>query len=411
MTFQGLAFLLMPAEPGRTGAVVETDERWTLPEPPGSGTDVMLWGRGPLSSGMSLADAARFALRRERALRSIRRRPVVVPSSGEVGLHRLPPPTLAGGAGRNRIRTAILSGALVELWSVNQVRRVIDEVAEAAGGSSPVTRFAAGSGGSAVIRTHPGIRGVAIVRAARSGDPVDPRWAGEALATLERNKLRGVPRLLGQGEVAGASWTSESVLAGRRPARLLTGVAHEVAEACAAFPRSERPADAHDQDLHVVADTFPRWSSILADLANEVNEVARAVPSAMRHGDMWTGNLLVRGRHLAGIVDWDAWHPSALPGTDLLHLVAMDQGLRAGRGLGETWLRSPWTTDVFRAATADYWAATRIAPNERLLSAVGIAWWAGQVAASVRRLPLLAEDDRWAHSNVDQVLEGIGGRG
>jgi hypothetical protein len=52
----------------------------------------------------------------------------------------------------------------------------------------------------------------------------------------------------------------------------------------------------------------------------------------------------------------------------------------------------------------------RLVPNERFLHALGIAWWAAYVAASIRRLPHLGEDARWVDANVDRVLEALGGR-
>lgn len=407
MSFRGVASLLLPADPGRTGSIVETDQEWSLPPPPDRGTDVVLWGRGPLPSGTPRLQAARSAFARERALRSLRR----LPSSRFAGLHRLAPPALGGGAGKNRLRAVLLGGAIAELWTGEQVRRVIDAVADAAVGSARVARFMTGSGGSVLVRMRGVTGGEAVVRAARAGDPADPRRAALALAALGPLGLGQVPRLLGQGEVAGASWTTESVLPGRRPTQVPAAVARDVAELCCALPRSESPAVAHGQDLQAIADRFPRWTTVLSHLADEVDDVARAVPSVARHGDLWAGNLLVRRRRLTGIVDWDAWHPSALPGTDLFHLLAMDQGLRARRGLGQTWLMRPWIGEEYRSATIDYWRSMRVSPNERLLHAVGVAWWAGHIAASLHRLSHLLQDARWVASNVDRVMEAVGDSG
>ena len=63
-----------------------------------------------------------------------------------------------------------------------------------------------------------------------------------------------------------------------------------------------------------------------------------------RHGDLWSGNLLVAGRRLTGVLDWDAWHPAAVPGTDLLHLVATEQAHRTRHSLGSVWMVTtfPW---------------------------------------------------------------------
>ncbi|HYT80395.1 MAG TPA: phosphotransferase [Actinomycetota bacterium] len=407
MSFQGLAFLLLPADPGLTATIDEADDRWSLPASPNAGTSVVIWGRGPLLSGTRPVVAARSSFDRERGLRSIRR---WSPASFRVvGVHRLPPAELAGGRLRNRLRGALLGGAIVELWSQGQVRRVIDAVTEAAGGA-PVKQLMPGAGGSAVIRLHGVAGGDVVLRAARRGDPVDPDWAATALETLEPLALREVPRLLKRGEVAGATWSIESVLSGRRPVRISAVLAQGVARLCGVFPRSERPATAHEQDVRRVADRFPHWATLISQVTEEVSDVARAVPSTLRHGDLWAGNLLARRGRLTGIVDWDAWHPSALPGVDLLHLVATAEGLRTKQGLGHTWLRQPWESEDYRSVASDYWKISRIVPNARFLRAVGMAWWAGHVAASIRRLPRLAEDERWVASNVEEVLQALGGR-
>src|SRR6266508_6762808 len=101
-------------------------------------------------SGTRPVTAVRFALARERALRSIRKRSIT--SFRVASHHRLPPPVLAGGRARNRLRAGLLEGALVELWRHSQVRRVIDAVAEAAQSPAPGTRLRSGSGGSVLVR-------------------------------------------------------------------------------------------------------------------------------------------------------------------------------------------------------------------------------------------------------------------
>jgi aminoglycoside phosphotransferase (APT) family kinase protein len=140
---------------------------------------------------------------------------------------------------------------------------------------------------------------------------------------------------------------------------------------------------------------------------DEIGEVAGAVPSVLRHGDLWAGNLLIRRGRLTGIVDWDAWHPSALPGLDLLHLMATREERRARAGLGHVWLKQPWMSGRFRSVTVDYWGSMRIVPNDRFLHVLGLAWWASYVAATIHRLPHLADDVRWAESNVERVLEAV----
>ncbi|HEY3210589.1 MAG TPA: phosphotransferase [Actinomycetota bacterium] len=408
MSFQALAFVLQPAEPGLTATIDEADDRWSLAVPPDPETAVVIWGRGPLLSGTRPVVAARAALARERALRSIRKRSPT--SFRVVAVHRLPPPVLAGGRVRNRVRAALLEGAIVELWSQPQVLRVIDAVAEEAQGSARVTRLMSGSGGSALVRLPRKVGGEAMLRAARAGDPADPHRGAEALETLAPLGWRHIPRLLGQGQVAGASWATETVLPGHRPPGVSAAVTRELALLFAALPRSDQAAAAHTQDLGQLTVRFPRWATVLSQIAEEVGDVARAVPSLVRHGDLWAGNILVRRQRLTGIIDWDAWHPAALPGADLLHLVATSEAMRKKQGFSQTWLRQPWEGEDYRSAMSDYWKITRIVPNARFLRAVGMAWWAGHVAASIRRLPRLAEEDHWVASNVERVLEAVGGR-
>lgn len=406
MTFEDLAFLLLPADPDRSGTIIEAGERWEPGPPRVLDQDVVLWGRAPLRSGAAVRAALRSAMDRERVLRSIGK---TTPPARVEGIHRLPPPRSRGRSLRHRARSALLGGVLVELWRTPMVIRVLDAVAEQAGAGRRVRRFVPGSGGSALVRV-PGGAHPSLLRATRSGHPGDPRRAAEALRTLGSLGMRQVPRLLGTGVAAGASWSTESVLPGRRPVRVSRPAAQEIVEICSAFPRSDQPASAHREDFREVAERFPRWARLLSEVRADVDDVALAVPSVARHGDLWAGNVLARRGRLTGIVDWDAWHPAALPGTDLLHLLATEEQARTRRPLGEVWTKEPWRGQEFRSLTSLYWTSMRLVPNDRFLGAVGLAWWACYVAASMRRLPRLAQDDEWIEPNVDRVLEALAGR-
>jgi hypothetical protein len=48
-----------------------------------------------------------------------------------------------------------------------------------------------------------------------------------------------------------------------------------------------------------------------------------------------------------------------------------------------------------------------LSPTVEQLEAVGLGWWAGQVAATLSRLPGLRDDGRWMSENVDAVLARI----
>jgi hypothetical protein len=407
VSFEDLAFLFLPAGADRTAKVIETDHRWRPLPTRAEDEDVVLWGRGAIRSGTGLATSARSAIARERVLRSIHHGTF---HDLIVRVHRLPPPRLTGARVRERLRVALLGGALVELWSGPPSRRVIDVVAEEAGANQPVVHFRPGSGGSAIVRLRAADGGRFVLRVARKGTPGDPSRAADALATLGPLGLGPVPRPIDRGETAGGSWSSESLLSGRRPRHISTNVAAEIARLCSVLPRSDEPATAHQEDLLSVAGRFPQWEKQLNGAGEELRDLARAVPSVARHGDLWAGNILVRRDHVSGVVDWDAWHPAAFPGVDLVHLVAMDEADRRHRGLGRAWLGRPWLSDRFRSLASEYWASLRLVPNSRFLEMLGVAWWANQVAASLRRLPHLAHDDRWVSSNVDLVMESLAGR-
>src|SRR5439155_22587256 len=117
-------------------------------------------------------------------------------------------------------------------------------------------------------------------------------------------------------------------------------------------------------------------------------------------GDLWRANLLQRSGHLCGVVDWDSWHPSGMPGADLLHLMGMEEAGRTRSALGKVWLRRPWRSDSFHRLTAGYWSHLAIAPSPGLYEAAGLAWWAAHVATALRRFPGLAGDAMWLGRNV-----------
>jgi aminoglycoside phosphotransferase (APT) family kinase protein len=126
----------------------------------------------------------------------------------------------------------------------------------------------------------------------------------------------------------------------------------------------------------------------------------------MRHGDLWSGNLLVEGGGLSGMLDWDAWHPAGAPGADLFHLAATEVGLRNRRPMGRMAHGRVWRQEEFDW-TDSYFRALGLNPDPNQLDAIGTAWWAGQAANSVRRDPDLAVDARWVSDNVEAVLSSL----
>ena len=402
-----LVYPFMPAEPGRNGTAVEAPPDWSFdPAAVAPGGDVVVWGRTPEGS-VPLAAAARRAALREASLRTLTRR---LPAGVRVAaVHRLPPRGLGGSRLRGSARAAVRGGALVELVSGSETPRVLDAVLEAASVRSAGGRFHAGAGGAMVVRGLLPDGSPAVLRVARAGAPGDPATAAETLEWLARERVPLIPRLHAHGTTAGASWAAERALPGRRPPRASASLMRQVADVCASFPRSERPPEATAADLSAVAAVLPDRAGALDALASELAGTLGALPSVLRHGDLWAGNLLVdRAGSLTGLVDWDAAHPSAVPGADLLQLVATELRRGAHLALGPAFLTRPWRSAEYEAASAAYWPALGISLDDDVLDAVGVAWWATEVHGTLARLPHRAADEAWIETNVDRVLTALG---
>jgi Phosphotransferase enzyme family len=401
--FDLLAYAFMPVEPERHGVALQAPPDWRFePSAVDSRADVVVWGRTPQGS-TSLVSAARCAGRREVSLRTLGRR---LPARLHVvAVHRLPPRQLGVGRLRGGVRTALRGGALVELGSANSGASVLDAVADAAGVRVPGRRFHAGAGGAMLVRGLLADGSGAVLRVARAGSAGDPAALADTLERLERDRVPLTPRLHARGNTAGASWLAEAALPGRRPARAGGALTREVAHLCTSFPRSDHPPTATAADLDAVAAALPDRAGSIGGIAADVSGALRTLPSVLRHGDLWAGNLLVDRRGmLSGLVDWDAAHPAAVPGTDLLQLVATEFRRNAHRALGPAFLARPWRLPEFGEATVGYWSAVGIRPDEDLLGLVGIAWWATEVHGTLARLPHRATDERWVETNVDRVL-------
>ena len=401
--FDLLAYAFMPVEPERHGVAVQAPLDWRFDQSAiDSRADVVVWGRMPEGSA-SLASAARVAGLREVSLRTLRRR---LPARLHVvAVHRLPPRRLGTGRVRGSVRAALRGGALVELGSAEPGARVLDAVAEAADVHVGGPGFHAGAGGALLVRGFLSDGSAAILRVARSGSAGDPSAVADTLELLGRDRVPLTPRLYARGTTAGASWLAEAELPGRRPTHGSDSLTRQVAELCVSFPRENGAPTATADDLAGIAAALPERAGEIGGLSTEVSVHMRTTPSILRHGDLWAGNLLVdrRGR-LSGLVDWDAAHPAAVPGADLLQLVATEFRRKAHRALGPAFLAQPWRLAEFGEAAAGYWREVGIRPDDDLLDIVGIAWWATEVHGTLARLPHRAADERWVETNVDRVL-------
>lgn len=405
--FELLAYPFLPADPERRGVAIEAPPEWTFERARVEvDADIVVWGRAP-ESPAPLVTAARLAARRELALRALG--PRLRSGRRVAALHRLRPRALRPGRLRSLLRTALRGGALAELRAGFEGARVLDAVAEAAGVALSPRALHAGTGGVLLVPGGLGDGSGVVLRLARVDGPRDPTAVVETLELLRRCGVLQAPRLHAHGRTAGAAWIAERALPGRRPRRLTEGLTRDVADACASFPLGEGPPTATAEDVAAVAALLPGRAAALARLASDLSAPLARMPSILRHGDLWTGNLLVDGRgRLSGVVDWDAAHRTAVPGSDLLQLVATEARRAAGLALGPAFLTRPWRLDAFERATSGYWPRVGIRLDDDQLEAVGAAWWAAEVHGTLVRLPHRAGDPRWVEANVDSVLAALG---
>jgi hypothetical protein len=394
--FESLAWLFAPAADPAACALLEADDDWRLRLPTTHGS--VVWGRMP-ARHRALGRAIRSAMARERGLRASR--------AGGGGLrywdlHRIPP------IGRRprwqaAMRAALMSGAVVRLGSGPVQPRVADRIAEHAGHRGRDVHLRVSGDGSVLARLTRPAGPPALLRLATIGGLKDAGRNSEALRRLGDARVAHVPRLGGAGTMLGVGWSTEGELPGA-PVRMLTReLLEEVVAWSSSLPPSGTPAVAAEERLELIMRSFPRSAVDLRPALDRVRERAGDVPGVLEHGDLWAGNLLAGDGHLTGVVDWDNWHPAGVPGSDLLHLVAMARRSQTRLELGELWLERPWAAPDFRDATATYWSRLGLRLTDDLAWLVGVDWWAAHVTAGLRRGRRPASDPRWVARNVENV--------
>lgn len=396
--FAVLSQLLLPQE---DGAAVRAGPGWRLENLPEA--FAVVWGREPWPAETSLARAAGSAAARERRLTRLRRTP---PRGMSVAaIHRWPPPGKPHGVMADAARRALLGGAVAELVR-KPVPRVIDLCAAAAGAAGPVRDIQPVSAGAVIARAVARPQTKAVLRATHRDGPGDPLRAAVALERLRQKEWPFVPRSLSYGRLGDSVWAFETELPGRRPRRLTGSLMLEVREFCGGLPPGEDSATV-GPDIEIMAAAFPNWGHRLRRIADWSTHLLATAPSVMSHGDLWSGNLLAARGRLSGVIDWDSWRASGVPGTDLLHLYGTDRAVRSGIQLGAVWVDRPWRSPTFASWTKPYWRSLGIRPDTDFLDAVGVAWWASRVAYRLTVRPSLAEEQSWVTGTIQRVLDAV----
>jgi hypothetical protein len=295
----------------------------------------------------------------------------------------------------------------VELARGLRAPRVLDHVADRAGVAVTGRPHAGAGGGIVQPGRHRG-RPV-ILRLGISGRVADPTGAARGLRRVADVPGLPVPEVVGEGRLDDVAWTVETRLPGSPPRRLTPTLLGSAVAALGAMPTTDLPAwGAARDDLRRITAALPGHAAHLAGLETRLGALD-SLPAVIGQGDLWTGNLLQRDGLVTGIVDWDAWREDAAPGTDLLQLFATAWRMHLGLPLGAIFGRRPWRHPRFGTALAGYWRRLGVRPDEAQLDAVGLAWWAREVAGTLTRFPELREDAPWLAANVGPVL-APGGR-
>lgn len=399
-----LEWLLQPHDTAARRIVPDDDWRWDA-------TDVdtapaALWGR-PAQSPVGLRHGVRHAAARERALLSLRhasRR-----RFGRRTLHRLPPPRHGDGV-RAAVKSVLMSGAIVELSATGDERRRIDDLeaqlAEAVG--SPLHRGALHVGYADDVRLDltaaDGRRFIA--RVAAEG-PYDCLHAADGLALVARSdNARLAPALLGRGQIDAWTWSLEERLVGQRPRRLTSALLRDVSEFSAALPRSGDFASPPGREIDALLKHFPDQRAELESVSQRMNALAQRLPGVASHGDLKRGNLLAHRGRLSGVVDWDRWRDNAVPGLDLLWLIAYEEkNSRRERHLGPVVKERPWHWPSFLSTSSTYWRAVDVVPDDRTLDEIGLAWWVHHVGGQLLTHPTLAYDSDWTANSFAAALD------
>ena len=365
---------------------------------------MLIVGRMPARGRPDPASAV-SALRRERTLTTVRR--LALDGRRVAAIHRLRPVARPGRI-RGAIRFASMHGALIELTHGERPEPVIDRVARAAGAVSRETRIRPSGDGSALARlTIEGGHRVEL-RVAQAGHTKDPARGRAALVALAEAGVPNVPRAVAGGITAGAAWSTETVVPGRLVDRLTPGVIDGVLRLCARFPSAAAAGRAEAERLEQIARTFPSERDRLEAVDRAVHRWSSGLGSILVHGDLWRGNILVQDGAVGGLIDWDTWHPSGLPGVDVLGLALAEERAGTGLQLGELFSRDHWRSPGPTALLSRYFAyRSAPMPDAAGLAAIAVAWWAGHVASSIRRGARPATHAEWVRRNLHGPLDRI----
>jgi len=221
-----------------------------------------------------------------------------------------------------------------------------------------------------------------------------------------------VPWPLGFGRAGLARWTLERRLPGVRPLRLTDALWDECSDFLVTLHQLGTGQGAHDfvERAEVVAAACRLdESEVLMELGWRLRTKLADIPCGFAHGDFWSGNLLVEGDRLTGVVDWDYAGDGRLPLLDLLHLWVNDHRVGPRLGLGRAVLVQLLPSlraggdRVIRA----YCERVGLDPRAELLTDFALAYWLDWVARQLEVYSDRPARPVWILDNVHVVLREI----
>jgi thiamine kinase-like enzyme len=144
----------------------------------------------------------------------------------------------------------------------------------------------------------------------------------------------------------------------------------------------------------------------LMALARRLDQDLAGLPRGIGHGDFWTGNLLIAGGRLRGVIDWAAARPDQLPLLDLINLrVGERESKYFGRALSEHLL--PWARAGGDATSRAYCERLGLDLGPSQLEGLAIAWWLERVARELEEYGDRFRRPEWMRRNVELVLDAL----
>jgi aminoglycoside phosphotransferase (APT) family kinase protein len=221
---------------------------------------------------------------------------------------------------------------------------------------------------------------------------------------------------LDSGTTGLARWSIERRLAGRPPDGPLS---RELLSECIEFLMTLHEARREDDEDVSLADcaaaVAPYRPNAVAGrlqaLGEQLDSALSHLPRGFGHGDFFTGNLLVEGDRLHGVIDWDGGGPGRLPLLDLIHLRHMVEHPLPDEDWGRSVVEHliPWARQGGDALTRRYCAAVGFEPDPETLEALVLAYWLDRLGYQIRTHRYRHSQERWLARNVDLVLHTVPG--